>query len=79
MNVTTVTDGIFRLSANVEDLLFEGLWPIPNGVSMNSYIVKGEKTAIVASAKGHYRGNPCYVVTDRILRSGSAMNWDSRS
>ena len=52
MNVTTVTDGIFRLSANMEGILFEGLWPIPNGVSMNSYIVKGEKTAIVDGVCG---------------------------
>lgn len=27
--------------------LFEGLWPIPHGVSLNSYLVKGEKTAII--------------------------------
>jgi flavorubredoxin len=47
MKTTQVTDGIFRLSANVEDILFESIWPIPNGVSMNSYIVKGEKAAIV--------------------------------
>lgn len=52
MNVTTVTDGIFRLSANMEDILFEGLWPVPNGVAMNSYIVKGEKTAIVDGVCG---------------------------
>ena len=52
MNVTTVTEGIFRLSANVEDILFEGLWPIPNGVSMNSYIVRGEKTAIIDGVCG---------------------------
>lgn len=52
MNVTTVTEGIFRLSANMKDILFEGLWPIPNGVSMNSYIVKGEKTAIVDGVCG---------------------------
>jgi hypothetical protein len=52
MNVTTVTDGIYRLSANMRDILFEGLWPIPNGVSMNSYIVKGEKTAIVDGVCG---------------------------
>jgi len=52
MNVSTVTDGIFRLSANMEDILFEGLWPIPNGVAMNSYIVKGEKTAIVDGVCG---------------------------
>jgi anaerobic nitric oxide reductase flavorubredoxin len=52
MNITTVTDGIYRLSANAEDILFEGLWPIPNGVSMNSYIVQGEKTAIIDGVCG---------------------------
>lgn len=48
MKVSEVTDGIYRLSANAYDLLFESMWPIPNGVSMSSYIVKGEgKIAIV--------------------------------
>jgi len=47
MKTTEVTDGIYRLSANVEDILFESIWPIPNGVSMNSYIVKGQKAAII--------------------------------
>ena len=47
MKTTEVTDGIFRLSANVSDILFESIWPVPNGVSMNSYIVKGAKAAIV--------------------------------
>jgi len=47
MKTTQVTDGIWRLSANVENVLFEGMWPIPNGIAMNSYIVKGEKAAIV--------------------------------
>lgn len=52
MNATQVTDGIYRLSANTRDILFEGLWPIPNGVAMNSYIVKGAKTAIVDGVCG---------------------------
>ncbi|MCK5736858.1 MAG: FprA family A-type flavoprotein [Spirochaetaceae bacterium] len=52
MNVTTVIDGIYRLSANMEEILFEGLWPVPNGVAMNSYIVKGEKTALVDGVCG---------------------------
>lgn len=47
MKTTQVTDGIFRLSANVDEILFESIWPIPNGVSMNSYIVKGNKAAII--------------------------------
>ena len=47
MKATRVTEGIYRLSANVSDILFEGMWPVPNGVAMNSYIVKGEKCAII--------------------------------
>lgn len=47
MHASKVTEGIYQLSANVENILFEGLWEIPNGVSINSYIVKGEKTAII--------------------------------
>ncbi len=47
MNISKVTDGIFKLSIDLEDALFEGMWPVPNGVTMNSYVVKGEKTALV--------------------------------
>jgi flavorubredoxin len=47
MKTTEVTDGVYRLSANVDNILFESIWPIPNGVSLNSYIVKGEKAAII--------------------------------
>jgi flavorubredoxin len=27
--------------------LFEGIWPIPDGVSLNSYLVKGDKIALI--------------------------------
>ena len=47
MTATTVAPGIFRLSTDIRDVLFEGIWPIPNGVSLSSYIVKGDKVAIV--------------------------------
>jgi flavorubredoxin len=52
MNNTVVTDGIYRLSASTDNVLFEGIWPIPHGVQMNSYIVKGEKVAIVDGVCG---------------------------
>lgn len=42
-----MTDDTYQLSTNVRDILFEGLWEIPNGVSINSYIIKGDKTAII--------------------------------
>jgi len=47
MNLTKVTRDTYQLSMNVENALFEGLWEIPNGVSINSYIIKGDKTAII--------------------------------
>ena len=57
MNVSEVTKGVYLLSVNVEDILFEELWEIPNGVSLNSYIVKGEKTAIIDGVCG-WDGTP---------------------
>ncbi|MCP4762451.1 MAG: FprA family A-type flavoprotein [archaeon] len=31
--------------------LFEGIWPIPDGVTLNTYVVKGDKTAIIDLVK----------------------------
>jgi len=43
-----MADGIYRIGANIKNGdLFEGLWPIPDGVSLNSYVVKGEKNALI--------------------------------
>ncbi len=52
MHVTAVSRDTFRLSANTAEILFEGIWPIPNGVSMNSYIIRGDKTAIIDGVCG---------------------------
>lgn len=46
----TVKPGVYRYVANLEeeDLdLFEGIWPIPHGVSLNSYFVQGDKGALI--------------------------------
>ncbi|UUM12028.1 FprA family A-type flavoprotein [Clostridiaceae bacterium HFYG-1003] len=42
-----IAKNITLLSMNVEGLLFEGMWHMPHGVTLNSYIVKGERTAII--------------------------------
>ncbi|MCF7928398.1 MAG: FprA family A-type flavoprotein [Spirochaetales bacterium] len=48
MKAVEVADRVYRLSANIENGdLFEGIWPIPEGVSLNAYLVKGEKTALI--------------------------------
>ena len=48
MKAHAITDYIYSIHADIKtDDLFEGIWPIPEGVSLNSYIVKGEKTALI--------------------------------
>lgn len=53
MKASRVTDGIYRLSANGgSEILFESMWPLANGVAMNSYIVKGKECAIIDGVCG---------------------------
>lgn len=48
MKAVKITEGIYCLPVNLESYqLFEGMWPMPNGISLNSYIVQGEKTALI--------------------------------
>ena len=43
-----ITENIYYVGVNDRNkTLFEGLWPLPNGVSYNSYLVVGEKVALV--------------------------------
>ena len=43
-----IAENIYCIHLDIESAeLFEGIWPIPKGVSLNSYIVKGEKTACI--------------------------------
>jgi flavorubredoxin len=48
MKAQAIAEGIFCLPADIKTAdLFEGIWPIPDGVSLNSYLVRGEKTALI--------------------------------
>ncbi|RLI65491.1 MAG: FprA family A-type flavoprotein [Promethearchaeia archaeon] len=48
MKAVQIADGIYWIGASISSNdLFEGIWPIPKGVTINSYLIKGEKVAIV--------------------------------
>lgn len=52
MTAHAISDGIFALHADIKtSARFEGIWPIPHGVTLNSYLVKGDKTALIDLAK----------------------------
>ncbi len=52
MKPILVTDDIYKLTMNVNDMLFEEMWEIPNGVTLNSFLVKGEKLALIDGVCG---------------------------
>jgi len=52
MHYREVAENTFKLTENERDILFEGMWPIPNGVAINSYVVKGKKTALIDGVSG---------------------------
>jgi flavorubredoxin len=48
MKVPLISDSVYCIHADIETSdLFEGIWPIPQGVSLNSYVVRGEKIALI--------------------------------
>jgi flavorubredoxin len=47
-DMVKLSDKIFYVGVNDTDkVLFEGLWPLPSGVSYNSYVVADEKVALI--------------------------------
>jgi flavorubredoxin len=48
MKAPLIADSVYCIHADIETSdLFEGIWPIPQGVSLNSYVVGGEKIALI--------------------------------
>lgn len=71
-NIRNVTDDIIWIGASDRRLaLFENIFPIPRGVSYNSYVLLDEKTVLFdtvdASVAGQFFENLCHVLENRKL------------
>lgn len=67
-----ISDRIYSVGVNDDEkVLFEGLWPLPYGVSYNSYIVSDEKVALIdtveAGFEDEYLANVKEVINGRKL------------
>ena len=50
-----ITDNIYYVGVNDRNkTLFEGLWPLPNGVSYNAYLIDDEKTCLVDTVEADF-------------------------
>ena len=65
-----ISGKIFYVGVNDDDkVLFEGLWPLPYGVSYNSYLVVDEKVALIDTVEcgfeEEYMDSICEAIGDR--------------
>ena len=50
-----ITDNIYYVGVNDRNKsLFEGLWPLPNGVSYNAYVIDDEKTCLIDTVEADF-------------------------
>ena len=50
-----ITSNIYYVGVNDRNKhLFEGLWPLPNGVSYNSYLIDDEKVCLIDTVEGDF-------------------------
>ena len=84
-----IANDILYVGVNDHDVdLFEGHYIVPEGMAYNSYVVKGEKTAVMDSVDGHFTdewlgkvkeaaGSPDYLVVQHMEpdHSGSVMGF----
>ena len=55
MDTIPINEKVFWVGVNDRDTtLFEKIWPLPRGVSYNSYLVLGRKTALIDTVKKFY-------------------------
>lgn len=52
-----ITDDVRYVGVNDHEIdLFEGLYPVPNGVAYNSYVILDEKVAVMDAVDAHFGG-----------------------
>ncbi len=58
MKATAITERIWWAGVNDHTTpRFEGLWPLPTGVSYNSYLIDSQKVALIDSVRGEFFGD----------------------
>ena len=50
-----ITNKLYYVGVNDRNKqLFEGLWPLPNGVSYNSYLIDDEKVVLIDTVEVYF-------------------------
>ena len=75
MNQTVaLSDKIFWVGVNDwETPLFEAMWPLPQGISYNSYLIVDDKTALIDAVKQPFLPNLVGQI-EQLLPAGKTLD-----
>ncbi|MDZ7672192.1 MAG: FprA family A-type flavoprotein [Halanaerobiales bacterium] len=67
-------DGVYWVGVNDRETdLFENIWPIPNGISYNSYLIVDEKVVLIDTVKIDYQDS--YIESIKDLTKGRPIDY----
>lgn len=70
-----ISDDIFWIGVNdFETDLFEAIWPLPQGITYNSYLIRDQKTAVIDSVKSQFF-SPYLDKIHQALTSGKTIDY----
>lgn len=63
MSIKKITDKVFCITTRLQkpNLRFEGIWAVPTGVTINSYVIRGEKNALIDATIGDDDAGAAYL------------------
>lgn len=71
----SISKGIYWIGVNdVETELFEAIWPLPRGVSYNSYLIVDEKVALIDTVKRSHM-DPFFDKIANLLKTGQTIDY----
>ena len=74
MKIQNLAENIYYLGVNDrKTALFENNWPIPHGVSYNSYLIRDEKNVLIDTVE--YGSDSDYLDNIEMLLSGKPLDY----
>ena len=63
MSIKKITENVFCITTRLQkpNLRFEGIWAVPTGVTINSYVIRGEKNALIDATIGDDDAGAAYL------------------
>lgn len=74
MSLKKIDEGVFCIAREIThgDMLFESIWELPTGVTVNSYLIKGEKNVLIDATMSDDDSQEAFIAD--LAQTGTALS-----